>query len=194
MNIFKDKIPNISLICAPPNSGKTYLVKYLLNQLYNKKKIYFGVVFCSSSFNTENFDYIPDKYLYSRYDENIILNLMNIQQEQINLNGKENSKTAFIVFDDMLGLINFKSQLIIELFTKYRHYNIQILLTTQYIYAIPPLLRECSTFCFVFHITSYRSIKAMYECFFGDFETFNECKKFIFDNTGDYNFIVVKTF
>jgi hypothetical protein len=69
-----------------------------------------------------------------------------------------------------------------------------ILLTTQYIYAIPPLLRECTTFFFTFHITSYRSLKAAYESFFGDFETYNECKKFILDNTIYHKFIVVKTF
>ena len=83
MNIFKEKIPNVSLICAPPDSGKTYLVKYLLTQLYKKKKVNYGIVFCSTSFNTENYDYIPDNYLHSNYDENLILNLMNIRQQQI---------------------------------------------------------------------------------------------------------------
>ena len=78
MNIYKDKLPNISLICAPHASGKTYLVKYLLTDLYKKKKINYGIVFCSTSFNKDNFDYIPDNYLYNSYDENIILNLMNI--------------------------------------------------------------------------------------------------------------------
>jgi GTPase SAR1 family protein len=192
MNIYNEKLPNISLICAPPASGKTYLIKYLLTDLYKKKKIDYGVVFCSTSFNKDNFDYIPENYLYSSYDENIILNLMNIQQQQIDFNDK--AKPAFIVFDDMLGLIKFDSKLIIELFTKYRHYNITILITTQYIYAIPPLLRECTTFFFTFYLSSYRSLKAIYDCFLGDFDNYKECKKFIIDNTGDYKFIVVKTF
>jgi GTPase SAR1 family protein len=191
MELFNNTIPNISLIIAPPNCGKTYLVKYLLTDLYINKKIKYGVVFCSTNFNTNNFDYIPEKYIYSSYQDDIITNLIDIQINQI----KENKKAepCFIVFDDMIGMINFQSKTLTELFTKYRHYNITVLLTTQYIYKIPPLIRECSTFIFLFFVTSRRSLKAAFECFFCHFDNIEQCKKFIINNTGDNKFIFIKS-
>ena len=194
MEIFKDKTPNITLINAPPEPGKTYLVKHILTSLYKKKKIKFGIVFCSTGFNSENYEYIPEDYLHAKFDEKLLLNLMNIQEQQVTLHGKGNTETAFIVFDDMLGLINFKSNIIIELFTKYRHYNIMIIITTQYLFAVPPLLRECTNFFITFRITSSRSVKGVYESFFVDFDTQRECKDYILDNIDGYKFIVVKIF
>jgi len=191
MNIYTERIPNITLINAPPQSGKTYLIKYILTDLFKTKKVKYGIVFTTTNF-TDSYDFIPENYVHSLYNEDIIKNLMEIQVNQI----KENKKAdpCFLVFDDMIGSIKFNSNIIKKLFSTFRHYNILIIISTQYLFSIPPLIRECTTYFVTFNIDSHRSIKAIYESFMLDFDTLLKVKKFIKEHCIDYHFILIKTF
>jgi hypothetical protein len=77
-----NNIPNITYICTPPKSGKSYLVKYLLNELFKSKKLKYGIVFIGSKYNGD-FDFLPQHYVYSRFDENVLKRLYNLQIKAI---------------------------------------------------------------------------------------------------------------
>ena len=183
-----DKIPSIILITAGPSSGKTNLVKYILCDLFTKKKLSYGLVFCPTSFN-EAYNFLPSKYIYSQYDEDAIINLINIQIKQIKENGR--AKPCFIVFDDVIGSIDFNSPFFSKLVSTFRHYNITLIFCVQYLYKVSPVLRECVSYFITFYQPTKRSIEAIYETYMNEFETYNECKNFIQSKTQDYKFILV---
>lgn len=181
--------PAITLISAKPRSGKTQFIKYMICTLFMERKIKYGLVFCPTLFNG-SYNFIPEQFTYSMYDERIIKNLMRLQVRQIIEKGKDNVEPAFIVLDDCIGSINFDSPLFQKLISRYRHYNITIFIATQYLFKIPPLIRDCTTYFICFNQTTKKSIDAIHETFMQDFN-YKTCYQFIKKNTKDYHFIVV---
>lgn len=190
MTTLFSKFPSIIMIAAPPASGKTHLIKYILYDLFVKKKLSYGIVFCPTSFN-QSYDFLESKYVHSQYNENVLTHLINIQIAQIEKNGK--ALPSFVIWDDCIGSINFQSPLFMKLITTYRHYNMTLIFTTQYIYKLPTTLRECATYFITFNQQQKRSLVAIHETFMGDIDTWNEVREFIQQNTKDYNFIIVNT-
>lgn len=160
MTSFIDKIktPSIIILSAGPGSGKSYTIKYLLYCLFKQKKLKYGVVFCPTNAMNNNYDYIDSKFVYPSFDEENLKKFLRFQ--------KQHMQPAFIIFDDCIGSINFNSNLIIHLFTTFRHYNLTIFLATQYIYKVPPTLRECATYTFIFNVSNMRTIEALQETYF----------------------------
>jgi len=182
--------PSIILISAGPGSGKTNLIKYILCDLFSKKKLFYGIVFCPTSFN-DSYSFLPSKYIYSQYDEDVVINLINLQIKQIKSNNQ--AKPCFIVFDDMIGSINFNSHLFSKLVSTFRHYNVTLIFSVQYLYKVSPVLRECVSLFITFYQPTKRSIEAIYDTYMNEFESYNECKEFIQNQTKDYKFIMVIT-
>ena len=186
-----ENIPNITFICAPPKCGKSYFVKYLLNELFKKKKLKYGIVFTGFKHNGD-FDFLPQKYVHSKYDENVLKKFYNIQIKQIQKKGK--APPAFIIFDDMLGSLNFNSGFIATLIPKYRQPNFTIIFTTQYVKKLPPLIRECATFFMMFKTTGKDTTDTIQENFMQE-KTKKEVVKFIDQNLPSIearNFILVE--
>lgn len=71
-------------------------------------------------------------------------------------------KPAFIIYDDCLPQKAFKSEIFTNLITQYRHYNITVIIATQYIYKVPPTLREGTTYTAIFLQSTRRSIQAIF--------------------------------
>ncbi len=189
MRLF-DKTPNITLIDSPPASGKTNLVKYILQDLFKSDKLKYGIVFCPTNFNG-SYDFLNKKWVYGVYEESALVNLINLQISQIKECGK--AKPAFIIWDDCIGTIDFNSQILKKLFTTYRHYNLQLIFTTQYIYCVPPVLRSCTTYFITFNQQQKRSLQAIYETFMSDKDSYDECKNFIAQHCQNYNFVLINT-
>lgn len=146
-------------------------------------------MFYTTNVVNKSYDFLPSKYIYEFYEENALIKLMNLQIEQ---KKKGSTKNCFVIFDDCIGTIDFNSQVLRRLFTTYRQYNIQLIFTTQYIYAIPPILRSCIIYFITFNQQQKRSVQAIFETFMTEFENYDECKRFIYENCQDY-FILIKT-
>jgi hypothetical protein len=182
-------VPSVTILSASPKCGKSHLIKYLIKDLCSKGKFDYGVVICPTAQNNKEYEFIPPGYLYTEYSEEIITSLMNKQSRAI---AQGMPKSAFLILDDCLGSVNFRKSVITKLVTTYRHYNITILMSTQYINKIPPEIRECATYAIVFCQFSAKSYNALYDAFFQSFETKKECKEYIEANTEDYRFILVR--
>jgi hypothetical protein len=189
MNLYKDKIPNITLICAPPESGKTYLIKYLISDLFKAKKLKYGLCFCPTSFGGD-FDYLPQKYIHTFYNEDIVKNLMDIQISQISQFGK--AEPAFIIFDDCIGAVNLKSKFIMQLFSTYRHYNILIIITTQYLKKIDPLIRVCANFFITFCVNDKKTLTEINDTYCHEMNNYKQVHDFIKKHTQDYHFLLIE--
>jgi hypothetical protein len=90
----------VAILCALPKSGKTYLIKYLLNEMFKQKKLKYGLVFCPSKF-TGAYDYLPNAFVHANYNENVLRKFYNIQVAQHLKNKK--AEPAFVIFDDWVN-------------------------------------------------------------------------------------------
>lgn len=178
--------PGFTLIIGKPNSGKTFLLKYLLmldHESYNKLPIKYGLIFTTTKFNKHYETIFPSDFIHSSYNPDALQGLLDIQSETAAQN------PAVVIFDDCLDMKGFTSQLFLNLTTTYRHYNITVYLITQYVYRVPPTVRECASRVAIFRTTTERSLKACYESFGGFFSKYDDFRKFVIEKTGDYSFI-----
>ncbi len=54
------------------------------------------------------------------------------------------------------------------------------MISTQWIYRVPPLLRECSSHVAIFQVQQKRSVQALYESFGYSFKDLQTFKDFVF--------------
>lgn len=179
------KLPCVFLIAGAPGSGKSYLTKHLIYQYCKNRKFNHGLVITNTSFN-DGYSFVPAKYVHSYYDEAVLQKFLDTQIES--------KEPAFLVLDDCLGKAQFNSKFFMSFITTYRHYNITVFLTTQYIYAIPPVIRECCTYSYMFQQTTLRSNNALFETFGQCFENMKEFKAFLASHiTEEYGTVVCIT-
>jgi hypothetical protein len=175
--------PGLVIITASQGSGKSHLMKYIISQ--HKQKLKYGIAFSHTAFNEGNLSYIPKKYIFAQYQPDKLQNLMKIQESLPQ--GKR--PLAFVILDDCLfdSWVNCKH--FNRLMTQLRHYNILVIITTQYVNKISTMIRENAFQVCIFASDTERSLKSLYESYGQKFEKFSDFKDYIMKNTGDYKFI-----
>lgn len=175
MNI---SIPGLHIICGLQGQGKSHLIRFIM---YNyRKKFDCGLVFTGTEFGEGNFDYIDERFVHRKYNETALENMMDIFRKRVKA-GKP--LCGFVIFDDCISGKQWHSDALIDLCTQVRHYNITVILSTQYPVAIPPTLRANAFQVFMFTMTLLSAIKALYESFGQMFGTFEEFKATFLDTT-----------
>jgi hypothetical protein len=171
------------IVTASMGSGKSYLVKYIV---YNNRDYFdYGIVFSQTAFNDCNFEYIPKNYIYSSYNPQKLKNLMILQKKQ----PESQRKRAFVILDDCVFDSWVYCKHFNQLITQVRHYNVLVIITTQYINKVTPVIRENAFQVAIFHSDIERSLKALYESYGQMFNDYNTFKKWLMDNTGEHKFI-----
>ena len=176
-------VPGLVIISGQQGSGKSNLLKYIMKLLRSKLK--YGIAFSQTAFNEGNLDYIPKKYVYTQYDPIALGNLMKIQAAQT----KEKRHLAFVVFDDCVVDSWVNCKLFNQLVTQVRHYNVLIIITTQWISKIPPMVRENGFQVAMFSADTHRALEALFESYGQKFENLNQFKKYLQQNTQDFHFV-----
>lgn len=182
------KTPSFFLLSASPASGKTSMIKYLIYILSKANRFSAGFVFTNTGFNGD-FSFLPQKAV-SAYNEEKLKSIMRYQREGVN---DGTAKNIFIVLDDVLGSINWSSNLWTGIISTYRHYKITLFVSTQYIYRVPPLIRACASYAFVFAPKEGRTVKALHETF-GNGMCAKEFEAMLRENTLDYNCLMIDNF
>lgn len=181
MNI---ELPAIIIISGKPKQGKSHLINYFM---YTQRKMFdYGIVFTKTKFN-DGFEYIPDRFVHPNYYEDKLENMMKLQAKLIEEGIK---KKCFVIFDDCLTS-EFKNDLFQDLITQYRHYNMTIIISTQYIYKLNPTIRECANYVVIFRQSTKRSLDALYDSFGSHFDKYDDFKNYVINNTGNFQFILV---
>jgi hypothetical protein len=181
MNIINQ--PNLILINGKVRSGKSYLTKYLIYDGYKNKRWDYIIVFTNTP---SDYTYI-DKRFVRFYEEKELKRVLAIHKQSYpNLH-------ILIVFDDVLDSVKWGSNFIEGLITRFRHYNdtkVSLLITTQHINKLPPIIRANASYVVLFKIYTLNSLKAAYESYCSMlFNKIAEFKAFMELNTTDYNFI-----
>jgi hypothetical protein len=188
--MLKLKPPYLLIINGKQGSGKSHLITYIMRENYlSSNKFDYEIVFSNTSWEDGSWEYLPENFVYEEFNESALTNIMKLQKE----NHKKGIKTsAFVIFDDCLDDTNqFASASIKKLSTQLRHYNITMIILTQYPHLVPPRLRANSIYSVFFDIGSgVRELEALYNAYGQRFKNYAEFKEFYYNNIKDHKFIM----
>lgn len=142
--------------------------------------------------------YVPKKYIYNRYDPEILQSVFRRQKKILNdVNKtdavKDKEAPFFILLDDVISDQRLKyDESLMELFVAGRHYRLFVLITTQYAKAITPTLRGNTDYCFMMKTIQQRQLEALWEDF-GSFLTKDAFAAILNEYTEDNEVLVVNT-
>tara|TARA_R110000868_G_scaffold2397_3_gene17843 strand:- start:1209 stop:1949 length:741 start_codon:yes stop_codon:yes gene_type:complete len=173
--------PFLQLMVAPPKSGKSNLIMNMLFnvEFYNAQEYWEEVMFISPTAEFDNTlkNFLPELENCIRItDPEEIVNLEGILREicrgQVELKKKdEPMKRILIIMDDCISFL----KPIAVLCSKYRHYNLSIIITSQSFRSIPLITRNCAGSLIMFHLNSGKELEKITEehgdNFSTDFET-----------------------
>jgi hypothetical protein len=195
-------MPDATILClGRRRSGKSFLVRDIF---YHHRQIPSGVVFSGTEEASPFFgDFIPESFIHSEYDPELIDLIMNKQKRKIreakmsgkSESGKLPSNNVFIVLDDMLhDAQNWKKDKTIKsIFFNGRHFNFLFILTMQYAQGIPPELRSNIDYIFIFNEPSMANRKRIYEAYAGMIPTFDHFCNILDACTQNHECLVIKT-
>lgn len=171
---------------------------------YHHRHIPSGVVFSGTEEASPFFgDFIPDCFIHSDYDPELIDTIMTKQKKRIREakmegrsdTGKLPANNMFIVLDDMLhDAQNWKRDKTIKnIFFNGRHYNFLFILTMQYPLGITPELRSNIDYVFVFNEPSIKNRKKIYDDYGSVLPSFEHFCNILDACTQNHECLVIKT-
>ena len=163
-----------------PRSGKSTLIKAIMN-FYNKKKYFrYGLCISGSSWNGD-YDFLPSKSLWDKWDEDRLKEYIGVLETRAHLLKKKGKKLppSFLILDDLLGQINnsdyFKSFL-----SRFRQYNITVMIAAQYAAeakGCSTLFRSVCDIAFMFPTLNLNQLEAMKNAWGGYYKNVEEFKQ-----------------
>jgi hypothetical protein len=176
------QLPMSAIVVGAPKQGKSHLIRYILSQLNSKKDTYqhinYMLLFTKTKFTGAYNDIVPKEWQYNNYNENAIKKLMSIQESYHNKGYK--CPPALILFDDCLSKKDFQKQSFLDLLCNYRHYNISIIISAQYLLGnISTTNRECISQAFIFKLKSYNSLNGVYNSWFTSMANVNNLREYM---------------
>ena len=179
-------------------TGKSFLTREIM---YHKRNIAAAVAISrTEKLNSFYSDFIPDAYIFSEYDSDILSKIYQ-RQSQMNEDNKRRIKDGKHAKDDSIMLIMddcmsskgtwLKDQNILELFFNGRHHHLAFILTMQFSLGIPPEMRSNIDYVFLLaeDVTSNR--KRLYDHYAGMFPTFDIFQQVFSDITENYGVMVI---
>lgn len=171
-------------------SGKSELLRYLVTLSKQEFKSIFLV--CPTEKVNGFYDGLIDpKNIFDEYNETWIEALMKKMGETNKNTNEHTASHILLILDDICSDLNLnKSKTIKQLFCRGRHLKISIIMTAQYIYQIPPVLRCNSDFVAVGQMNSQSLDLLTSEFQFGNI-TKKEFKKMYMKSTSNFNFLLI---
>jgi len=165
------KPPFLLTLQAPVRSGKSNLIMNMVYRWY--KPIFDEIIFISPTVKNDK----TCKMLYKdkdiiKMDENLDNDLdmiLNEIVEQQNETVEEDRKHILIILDDCLG---FLKQGLANLCSRYRHYKISMIITSQSFRSIPVITRCNSSHYILFSTHNKKELDKLEEEFSGNFPQF----------------------
>lgn len=185
--------PISMIISGRPGSGKTYMIECLIKSLSVNKKISSVIVYSSTAAfsiaKNGTYDFLPKECIFSDISN---LNAIIEHQKKSITKSKTIGAPILIIFDDMNNSTSFKQKEFITLVSMFRHLNISIVLSTQYINYIPSMHREQFFYAACFNLNTKNSLKACYETFGQVYDDENEFYELLRDYTREkHTFIFI---
>ena len=160
-----DANPQLMILVGPPGSGKSQAIQSIITDMYNTKRINFGIAFVGSKF-AGNYDYLPDDMVKEGYDEQELQNYVEEVASFIRKNKIKRAPQSFILFDDLMGVMDLYSPFFTNLIARFRHFGFNIIFGVQYLKkGVPTTVRECMTVAMMWRSYNKESFDACYTYF-----------------------------
>lgn len=179
-------------------TGKSFLTREIM---FQKKNIGSAIAISrTEKLNSFYSEFIPDSYIYSEYDSNI---LTRIYERQSNMNEdnkrrvqdgkKTKDDSLMLIMDDCMSSKGtwLKDPNILELFFNGRHHHISFILTMQYSVGIPPEMRSNFDYVFLLAEDTISNRKRLFDHYAGMFPTFDIFQQVFSDITEHYGVMVI---
>lgn len=163
--------------------GKSHLLRYLITDRMLSGKLKFGLVFTGTRYNSD-YDFLPSDKIFEGYNEDVLKkyvdNLKAIKKQ------KGEVPPNFIIFDDLVGMLNNQTDFFMNFITTARHLNTNIFICVQYLTgkkAISTTMRAQTTHAIMFKPRMKNTIENLYNSFGGMFESVQDFKKHFLETT-----------
>jgi hypothetical protein len=175
---------------AKRNSGKSCILKYLvMSEIDRFSKIF--VVCPTERINRFYSDIVEDDCIFDEYSEEWTMRLIE-RLTSINANKpKQEQKQVLLILDDCISQTGFhQSKTLHTLFSRCRHFCLSVLITSQILTGIPPIVRQNCDYvlCSQMNKTSVDMLVAEYLT--GDIDK-QEFIKIYKQSTKDYGFLLI---
>lgn len=191
------KLDATIVACGKRRTGKSWAFRNIMYLL--RDKIPAGIVISQTDeLNKYWRDYVPAKFIYPKYEPEILDAVFKRQKAILNDKNKtkeEKEKIApfFVLLDDVISDQRLKyDENLMELFVAGRHYKIMTLITTQYAKAITPTIRGNTDFILIMKTIQGRQREALWEDF-GDFLTKDAFNRMVDAYTEDNEILIINT-
>jgi hypothetical protein len=172
-NVFDSKDASLFLLVGKSARGKSYFIRYLLYDRFKHPNWRGGIAFVGTKY-TGAYDYLPDKAVIQGYDEKVLKAYVdNLTKQRM----KGSLQPSFIMFDDLVGVLTTRSQWFTNFITTFRHLNINIIISVQYIaHGVSTTVREQTNFAILFRSDHSRTLKYFYNEFGSLLGTYQDFK------------------
>ena len=119
-----------------------------------------------TKFNNDYQGWLPEEYVIDEYSDDKVLTHIDKLREYRKKTGKQCPENA-IIFDDLLGTIDWYNDKMTNWLCSFRHTNTSIFLTAQYLLSktTATSLREMVNYAFLYNSKQKNSLKGYYEAF-----------------------------
>ena len=171
-------------------SGKSELLRHLVEMTADN--FYSIFLICPTEKVNGFYDgLINPSNIFDQYDEQWIEQLMDKMGKENANKSSNNSSHVLLILDDICADINLsKSKTIRQLFCRGRHLRISIIITAQYLFQIPPVLRCNSDFVAVGQMNAQSLDLLVGEFQYGNI-TKKEFKSMYLKSTNNYQFLLI---
>ena len=146
-------------------SGKSFLLRNMIYQFSKKNFFKFGCVFTGTSFNTD-YEFMPEGSVHSDYSEEKLEKYITTLRTWLEMHPGEKLPPNFLILDDLLGKMKPNTNSFSSLVSTFRHFNMTIFITSQYMVRnISTLLRELTDVAFIFRTRFKNSIECLYNAY-----------------------------
>lgn len=179
----------VYLFVGRTGSGKTHILQHVASIMGRNFEVCFG--FCPTRF-AGNMDWIAKERCFEQFDQKKVELILDYQKKEVEAG---TAKDVLLVFDDVLGEKTMKlyGDFVTKLSTCCRHYKITIFITAQYLFKVPPVLRENSKFVFICSADNPKEMKFLYDEYCRGLTKDMFMKK-LSDCTQNYNVLVIDCF
>ena len=158
------------------NALRYFLISNIVNGIFE-----YGIVFTGSKMN-DDFNFLPDNFVFEGFDTDTLESYIEFLEEQKKDKGKV--PINFVVFDDLVNLLNTHDNFLNNFITKVRHYNTRIMIAVQHLnQGASTVTKEMTTNALMYKTTSFNTLRALWENFGQSFETLREFKDFFQKHT-----------
>lgn len=170
--------------------GKSFLMRDIM---WHKRNIRSGVLMSATEDNTGFWRaHIPDVFIYSGYDPDLVHKIINKQKARAKARGKEAVDPVFVIAEDcMYDKTLAKDKAAREVFMNGRHYKIFLMMTMQYVMSIPPELRSNIDYLFILKENNFANREKLYKQFFGFIPNLQIFSEVLNQTTTDYSALVL---